>query len=63
MLRLGLQKTEQSKDIEDYVDEFQKRLLDIHELARESLNVADKMIARFDLRANSGGFQKDDKVW
>jgi len=56
--------TGQSTNIENYVDELQERLLNIHDLVRESLNLAsDKMKARYDLRANSGGFQQDDKVW
>jgi len=52
-----------STNIENYVNELQERLLNIHDLVRESLNLAnDKMKARYDLGANSGGFQKDDKV-
>jgi len=40
------------------------RLLDIHELVRESLNVAgDKMKARYDLKASSGEFHKDNTIW
>jgi len=56
--------TGQSKDIEDHVDELQERFLDIHELARDSLNVvSDYIKARYDFRVNSLGFQKDDNVW
>lgn len=56
--------TGQSKDIEDRVDELQERFLDIHELVRDSLNVvSDPMQARYDFRAHSGGFQKDNNVW
>jgi len=55
---------EQNTNIENYVDEWQKRLLNIHGLVREILNLAsDKMKARYDLRANSGGFQQNDKLW
>jgi len=56
--------TGQSTNIEDYVDELQERLLNNHGLVRDSLNLAsDKKKACYDLRANSGGFQGDDKIW
>jgi hypothetical protein len=39
-------------------------MLDIHELARKRIEIAsDRMKARYDLKANSSGFQPGDKVW
>ena len=50
--------------VTDYVDELKVKLLDVHELARERLRVAStRMKTRYDLKANSAGFQHGDKVW
>lgn len=51
-------------NVEDYADELKERLLEIHKTVRSKIALAsDRMKARYDLRANSTGFQQDDRVW
>src|SRR3978361_703292 len=51
-------------EVGDYAEQLRKRLLDIHDLVRERIRLAsDKMKARYDLRANSAGYQEGELVW
>ena len=49
---------------EDYVQDLQTRLEDVHEFARGRINIAtEKMKTRYDTRATEHEFQEGDKVW
>jgi hypothetical protein len=49
---------------EDYVEDLQARLEDVHEFARGRINIAtEKMKTRYDTRATGHQFQEGDKVW
>jgi transposase InsO family protein len=51
-------------EVHDYADELQKRLLEIHDMVRERIQISsDRMKSRYDIRANSAGFQENDMVW
>nr|WP_253310135.1 reverse transcriptase domain-containing protein [Rickettsia endosymbiont of Ceutorhynchus assimilis] len=55
---------EERREIRDYADEVRARLLGIHDFAREHIQLAsDRMKTRYDLKANSVGFQEGDLVW
>lgn len=53
-----------TQDVSTYVGELKQQLMSLHELVRERLKIAsDKMKTRYDLKANSAGFQENAKVW
>ena len=50
--------------MEEYVDHLQERLQLVHEQARDKLHLeSNRMKTRYDIRANSTGFNPGDKVW
>lgn len=52
------------KEIHDYADQMQERLLEVYDLVRERINIAsDRMKTRYDLRVNSTVFRESDSVW
>ena len=49
---------------EGFVHDLEKRLSAVHDLVRTHIRVeGDRMKTRYDLRANSAGFQEGDLVW
>ena len=44
-------------EVQDYANELQERLLEIHNMVRERIQLlSDRMKTRYDIRANSAGF-------
>lgn len=56
--------TEESSTVEDYAEQLREQLKEVHNLVRHKLQIAtDRAKARYDVRANSAGFQEGDQVW
>lgn len=50
--------------LDDHIGDLRSRLLTIHDSVRKNLRInGDRMKARYDLKANSTGFQEGDLVW
>ena len=50
--------------VNNYADEVSERLRNVHELVRNQITIAsDRMKARYDRKASSGGFKVGDLVW
>ena len=51
-------------EVYDYADELQERLLKIHKMVREQIQLSsNRMKSRYDIRANSARFHENDMVW
>lgn len=62
-LEFGIPEQEQTT-VGDYAYKLRHQLQEIHEIARGRIKLASgKMKTRYDLRANSVGFQENDLVW
>lgn len=62
-LKFGSPENEQM-DVEDYAYRLREKLLAIHEIARERIQLAsDRMKARYDVNASNSGFYEGDRVW
>ncbi|GFT63338.1 retrovirus-related Pol polyprotein from transposon 412 [Trichonephila clavipes] len=49
---------------EEYVQNLQARFEDVHNLARERINLrTEKMLTRYDTKATGHQFKEGDKVW
>ncbi|KAG5886330.1 hypothetical protein JTB14_034793 [Gonioctena quinquepunctata] len=56
--------SKQEIEVQNYADKLRDSLLEIYETVRRRLILAsDKMKARYDLKAYSGGFEEGDQVW
>ncbi|XP_018567628.1 uncharacterized protein LOC108908177 [Anoplophora glabripennis] len=54
----------ENREVHDYADQLRKRLLEVHDVVRERINIAtDRMKTQYDLSTNSAGFQEGDRVW
>lgn len=55
---------EEGQEINDYADQLKEKLLAVHDVARGRIAIAsDRMKTRYDVKANSAGFQEGDQVW
>ncbi|XP_018563442.1 protein NYNRIN-like [Anoplophora glabripennis] len=61
---LIINRPQQEESLNDYLSHLKHRIKLVHEEVREKLKMeSDRMKTRYDLRANSSGFQENEKVW
>ncbi|KAJ8912158.1 hypothetical protein NQ315_006122 [Exocentrus adspersus] len=54
----------EEEDVDNYLSRLQDRLKLTHAEVRQKMRIeSDRMKTRYDLRASTGGFQVDEKVW